>query len=202
MDPLASALQYLKGVGPRRAADLQRVGLDRRGSAVRFPMRYEDRGAFRTIASLRPGMVASIMADVISSGVRLRPGGRASRSSRCWCAIEPAPRGLVQSAVPRRRLPSPSTCRPVRQAGAVHARPAAPESSIRDRPRRGADESVDGETPAPGDTEGLHRPHRADLRKDRHADDQDAADAGVPGAGAASAGIAGSSSPTSAGAST
>ena len=38
-----------------------------------------------------------------------------------------------------------------------------------------------------------HRPHRADLRKDRHADDQDAAGAGVSGAGAASAGTAGSS---------
>jgi ATP-dependent DNA helicase RecG len=71
MDPLASALQYLKGVGPRRAADLQRVGLSTVEDLLyRFPMRYEDRGAFRTIASLRPGMVASISAEVISSGVR------------------------------------------------------------------------------------------------------------------------------------
>src|SRR4026207_2142526 len=71
MDPLASALQYLKGVGPRRAADLQRVGLSTVEDLLyRFPMRYEDRGAFKTIASLKPGMVASVMADVISSGVR------------------------------------------------------------------------------------------------------------------------------------
>jgi ATP-dependent DNA helicase RecG len=71
MDPLASALQYLKGVGPRRAADLQRVGLSTVEDLLyRFPMRYEDRGAFKTIASLRPGMVASISADVISCGVR------------------------------------------------------------------------------------------------------------------------------------
>src|SRR5262245_9482392 len=71
MDPLASALQYLKGVGPRRAADLQRVGLSTIEDLLyRFPMRYEDRGAFKTIASLRPGMVASVLADVISSGVR------------------------------------------------------------------------------------------------------------------------------------
>ena len=33
-------------------------------------MRYEDRGAFRTIASLRPGMVSSVLAEVISSGIR------------------------------------------------------------------------------------------------------------------------------------
>ena len=36
----------------------------------RFPTRYEDRGAFQTIASLRPGMVSSVLAEVISSGVR------------------------------------------------------------------------------------------------------------------------------------
>ena len=71
MDPLASSLQYLKGVGPRRAADLQRVGLVTTEDLLyRFPIRYEDRGAFQTIASLRPGSVASIVGDVISCGVR------------------------------------------------------------------------------------------------------------------------------------
>jgi ATP-dependent DNA helicase RecG len=71
MDSLASALQYLKGVGPRRAADLQRVGLSTVEDLLyRFPTRYEDRGAFKTIASLRPGTVASVLADVISCGVR------------------------------------------------------------------------------------------------------------------------------------
>ena len=70
MDPLASALQYLKGVGPKRAADLQRVGLGTVEDLLyRFPTRYEDRGAFQTIASLRPGMVSSVLAEVISSGV-------------------------------------------------------------------------------------------------------------------------------------
>ncbi len=71
MDPLASALQFLKGVGPRRAADLQRVGLSTIEDLLyRFPTRYEDRGAFSTIASLKPGMAVSVLADVISSGVR------------------------------------------------------------------------------------------------------------------------------------
>src|SRR5918995_1011244 len=79
MDPLATGLQYLKGVGPRRAADLQRVGLATVEDLLyRFPIRYEDRGTFRTIASLRPGMVSSVLAEVISSGVRptRRPGFR------------------------------------------------------------------------------------------------------------------------------
>jgi ATP-dependent DNA helicase RecG len=71
MDPLQSPLQYLKGVGPRRAADLQRVGLHTVEDLLyRFPTRYEDRGSFKTIASLRPGAAASVVGDVISCGVR------------------------------------------------------------------------------------------------------------------------------------
>ncbi|MGH9372149.1 MAG: ATP-dependent DNA helicase RecG, partial [Vicinamibacterales bacterium] len=71
MDPLASALQFLKGVGPRRAADLQRVGLTTIEDLLyRFPIRYEDRGSFQTIAALRPGVSASIAGEVISCGVR------------------------------------------------------------------------------------------------------------------------------------
>ncbi len=79
MDYLASALQYLKGVGPRRAADLQRVGLHTIEDLLyRFPIRYEDRGQFQPIASLRPGNTASIMGEVVSGGIRptRRPGFR------------------------------------------------------------------------------------------------------------------------------
>jgi len=78
MDYLASALQYLKGVGPRRAADLERVGLHTVEDLLyRFPIRYEDRGHFQTIASLRPGASASIVGEVVSAGVRptRRPRG-------------------------------------------------------------------------------------------------------------------------------
>jgi ATP-dependent DNA helicase RecG len=77
MDPLQSSLQYLKGVGPRRAADLQRVGLHTVEDLLyRFPIRYEDRGSFRAISSLRPGMSASVLGDVVGSGIRptRRPG--------------------------------------------------------------------------------------------------------------------------------
>ena len=71
MDPLQGSLQYLKGVGPRRAADLQRVGLSTVEDLLyRFPTRYEDRGHFQTIASLRPGVEASVAAEVLSSGIR------------------------------------------------------------------------------------------------------------------------------------
>jgi ATP-dependent DNA helicase RecG len=69
--PLDTPLQYLKGVGPRRAADLQRVGLTIVEDLLyRFPIRYEDRGSFQTIASLRPGVAASVVGEVVSCGVR------------------------------------------------------------------------------------------------------------------------------------
>jgi ATP-dependent DNA helicase RecG len=71
LDALQSSLQYLKGVGPRRAADLARVGLQTVEDLLyRFPIRYEDRGTFQTIASLRPGVAASVIGEVVSSGVR------------------------------------------------------------------------------------------------------------------------------------
>jgi ATP-dependent DNA helicase RecG len=71
LDPLQSSLQYLKGVGPRRAADLERVGLHTVEDLLyRFPIRYEDRGTTVTIASLRPGITASVTGEVVGSGVR------------------------------------------------------------------------------------------------------------------------------------
>jgi ATP-dependent DNA helicase RecG len=74
---LQTPLQYLKGVGPRRAADLKRVGLVTVEDLLyRFPIRYEDRGQFRRIAELKPGESASLLVEVLSAGVRAtrRPG--------------------------------------------------------------------------------------------------------------------------------
>jgi ATP-dependent DNA helicase RecG len=70
-------LQYLKGVGPRRAADLAHAGLVTLDDLLhRFPIRYEDRSRFEPIASLKPGHAASIAGRVLSSGLRStrRPG--------------------------------------------------------------------------------------------------------------------------------
>jgi ATP-dependent DNA helicase RecG len=68
---LDTPLQYLKGVGPRRAADLQRVGLSTVEDLLyRFPIRYEDRGSFQTISSLRPGQAASVVGEIVSCGIR------------------------------------------------------------------------------------------------------------------------------------
>ncbi len=64
-------------MGPRRAADLQRAGLVTVEDLLhRFPIRYEDRRGFQTIAGLRPGTTASISGEIISPGLRAtrRPG--------------------------------------------------------------------------------------------------------------------------------
>src|ERR671913_625980 len=71
MIDLQTPLQFMKGVGPRRAADLQRVGLATvEDFLYRFPIRYEDRGSFQTIASLRPGVPATIVGEIIGCGLR------------------------------------------------------------------------------------------------------------------------------------
>ena len=50
-DVLATPLQYLKGVGPRRAADLGHAGLGTGGDLLsRFPVRYEGRGRLEPVA--------------------------------------------------------------------------------------------------------------------------------------------------------
>jgi len=76
-EALATPLQFLKGVGPRRAADLEKVGLlTVEDLLYRFPLRYEDRSHLQPIASLKPGQPASISGRILSAGLRStrRPG--------------------------------------------------------------------------------------------------------------------------------
>ncbi len=76
-DALSTPLRFLKGVGPRRAADLASAGLETVEDLLfRFPIRYEDRSRLQSIASIKPGTSASISGRVLSSGLRStrRPG--------------------------------------------------------------------------------------------------------------------------------
>jgi ATP-dependent DNA helicase RecG len=60
----------MKGVGPRRAADLQRAGLVTAEDLLyRFPFRYEDRTRMQPIASLRPGHRAAVMGQIKSTNL-------------------------------------------------------------------------------------------------------------------------------------
>lgn len=70
-------LQFLKGVGPRKAADLKKAGLNTVEDLLfRFPRRYEDRSRMQSIISLRPGMTAAISGKVLNAGLAQtrRPG--------------------------------------------------------------------------------------------------------------------------------
>ena len=74
---LATPLQFLKGVGPRRAADLENAGLlTVEDLLYRFPTRYEDRSRLQPIATLKPGQIVSIAGRVLACGLRStrRPG--------------------------------------------------------------------------------------------------------------------------------
>jgi len=76
---LSQSLQFVKGVGPRRAAEFAKVGLlTVEDLLLRFPRRYEDRAGLTPIAALRPGQTATVVGEVLSSGVRAtrRPGFR------------------------------------------------------------------------------------------------------------------------------
>jgi ATP-dependent DNA helicase RecG len=77
VEVLATPLQFLKGVGPRRAADFERVGLvTLEDLLTRFPIRYEDRSRLQSIASLKPGQTAAVAGRLLSCGLRStrRPG--------------------------------------------------------------------------------------------------------------------------------
>ena len=67
-DVLQTPLQFLKGVGPRKAADLTRAGLETIEDLLyRLPFRYEDRSRMQPIASLRPGAKAAVLGQIKSA---------------------------------------------------------------------------------------------------------------------------------------
>jgi ATP-dependent DNA helicase RecG len=76
---LSTPLRFVRGVGPKRAADLERAGLVTvEDLLLRFPLRYEDRAMMATVSALKPGQVATVAGEILSSGVRAtrRPGFR------------------------------------------------------------------------------------------------------------------------------
>lgn len=78
-DVLHMSLQYLKGVGPRKAADLKKVGLRTVEDLLyRFPRRYEDRSRLQAIASIRAGQTVAVSGTVLHAALATtrRPGFR------------------------------------------------------------------------------------------------------------------------------
>jgi ATP-dependent DNA helicase RecG len=70
-DVLQVPLQFLKGLGPRKAADLKKAGLHTVEDLLfRFPLRYEDRSRLQTIVSVRPGQTVAIAGDVLHASLQ------------------------------------------------------------------------------------------------------------------------------------
>ena len=67
---LETPVTYLRGVGPRRADALRKLGVVTAGDLLfHIPHRYEDASTVSGIASLEPGMHGTVIGRVISKGV-------------------------------------------------------------------------------------------------------------------------------------
>ena len=73
-------LRYLKGVGPRVAEKLQKLGLHtQRDLLFHLPLRYEDRSFISPLGSLQPGQRAQVEGEVLQASVHFRRQGRSRR---------------------------------------------------------------------------------------------------------------------------
>ena len=72
---LGTPLQFVKGVGPRRAEQLARKGLQTVEDALLFvPLRHEDRTQFTSLRALQPGLVVTVTGTI--AGLSPPPPGR------------------------------------------------------------------------------------------------------------------------------
>ena len=66
---LDDPLQFIKGVGPKRADLLKKINLETVSDALFFlPFRYEDRTQVKKIIELVPGETASFLGEVVNAG--------------------------------------------------------------------------------------------------------------------------------------
>ena len=73
-------LRYLKGVGPKIAEKLEKLGLKtQRDLLFHLPLRYEDRTFVSPLGSLQPGQRSQIEAEVLHASVHFRRMGRSRR---------------------------------------------------------------------------------------------------------------------------
>jgi ATP-dependent DNA helicase RecG len=67
---LSTPVQYVKGIGPRVAEILNAKGISTVDDLLHYlPFRYEDRLNPRSVAELRPGEMATVIAEVRNSGL-------------------------------------------------------------------------------------------------------------------------------------
>ncbi len=80
--PLATALQFLKGVGPQRAKLLANLGLDTVEDALYYlPLRHEDRSQLTPLRSLKPDDVTTVTGTIRA----ISPPPGTGHGCRCRC---------------------------------------------------------------------------------------------------------------------
>ena len=93
---LDTPVAYLKGVGPARAEAFRRLGVNTAGDLLHhIPHRYEDASTVAQIATLAPGMQATIIGRVVSKGVLPTRKGL-----RIFQAVVRDASGLIECAWP------------------------------------------------------------------------------------------------------
>ncbi len=76
----SQGLRYLKGVGPKIAEKLQKLGLNtQRDLLFHLPLRYEDRTQITAVGALQPGQRAVVQAEVLHVGSSFRRQGRSRK---------------------------------------------------------------------------------------------------------------------------
>ncbi len=71
MPDLKTEIQFIKGVGPRRADDFAKAGIRTVEDALyRIPFRYEDRSRFASVISVRPGETVTLSGRITGSALR------------------------------------------------------------------------------------------------------------------------------------
>ena len=74
---LDNPVQYLPGVGPRRALELSGAGIATIEDLLLYlPFRYEDRSRFMPVAGLRPGIAATLQVRVLAKSLHRTRSGR------------------------------------------------------------------------------------------------------------------------------
>jgi ATP-dependent DNA helicase RecG len=86
-------VRCLKGIGPRRAELLERIGIETVKDALYYlPFRYEDRTSIRNICDIRIGCLETVRGKVVSSTLKGPP-----RGMRIFSAVINDGTGLVQA---------------------------------------------------------------------------------------------------------
>ena len=76
-DLLDMEVRYLKGVGPRRAQLLSRLGVKKVSDLLYLaPRRYLDRRFITPVKDLRPGVEATVSGEIVTKGVKVLRDGR------------------------------------------------------------------------------------------------------------------------------